>query len=99
MKLIAAIATVLVLCSAAHAEDYDWSGVYVGIGVAGVGLNNGTTGTITDNTGLAATDPAAIALDPQLDLSAGYNLLLKKKLLLGIEADLQFMLPQDGASQ
>jgi len=93
-----ALGAILALASGAHAEDYDWTGAYVGVGIGGVALGTSTTGTVTDNTGLDA-DAAATTPDPSLDLSAGYNWLLKKKLLLGVEGDFKLMLPQDGASQ
>lgn len=98
--LAVTLAASMLLATGASAEDattaYDWSGAYIGLSVGGVALGVNATTDLPD------VPPATYSLDdktqPQLGVSAGYNVMLDDYLLLGIEGDFTKTLPADPAN-
>ena len=90
--LLAALAVLAAFgASAAEAPAHDWSGAYVGLSIGGVAL--GGTAATDPTEAPAATTPLDARLQPQLGISAGYNVMLNDFLLFGLEGDASRPLP------
>ena len=98
--LAIALSAAMLLASGALAEEattpYDWSGAYIGLSLGGVALGANATTELPDVP--AATYPLDDELQPQLGVSAGYNIMLDDFLLLGIEGDVTKTLPAGTAN-
>lgn len=95
---VALSASLVLLAPGVMAEEatpYDWSGAYIGLSLGGVALGANATTELPDVPD--ATYPLDPEVQPQLGVSAGYNVMLDDFLLLGIEGDITKTLPADTA--